>query len=277
MWRAQLVVTAAEELQQVLEKLSRRGGLDVVLQLASRRCGGEAERTGLCRRGAETWCPPPAAGDSNRNGTCAPASRCAQLAGRLRAIDLRIQRLLLAGRGMQDGGNARDQFRGGVSRVGDGENFVGAGSAGLDQVRDTTSEDRGLAGAGAGDHQHGAMNVLDSLLLLAGRDEFIGGCGHCNSGRARRKSEYSIMRQEGGHDKGKGPEVANSAYGIVILRRVSARRRICGSSRGQDSSLPADSRSFDSGARRRRAYAQDDNSMRDGRPLCGQAVWDQLI
>ena len=59
-----------------------------------------------------------------------------------------------------------NQLGGGVARVGDGEDFVGSRGFALDEVGDAARENGCLAGAGAGDDQHGAVNVLDGAALV---------------------------------------------------------------------------------------------------------------
>ena len=64
-------------------------------------------------------------------------------------------------------------FGGGVVGVGERKNFVRAGVALANQVGDALREDGSLAGAGAGNHQHRSMNVLDGLPLAFVGDEFF--------------------------------------------------------------------------------------------------------
>ena len=55
---------------------------------------------------------------------------------------------------------------GGLVGEGDGEDGVGADAALLDEVGDAVSDDARLAGAGAGEQQHGAVDGLNAFLLL---------------------------------------------------------------------------------------------------------------
>ena len=59
-----------------------------------------------------------------------------------------------------------------VDSVGEGENLVGAGMALLNELLDAVSKDRSLSGAGAGDHEHRPMDVLDGLFLVVIRNEW---------------------------------------------------------------------------------------------------------
>jgi len=49
---------------------------------------------------------------------------------------------------------------------GDGEDAVGTGAGGLDQVGDAVRDDAGLARASAGDDQQGAFDMPDRGLLI---------------------------------------------------------------------------------------------------------------
>ena len=58
-------------------------------------------------------------------------------------------------------------FARGLVGEGDAEDVAGRDAA-LDQVRDAKGDDPGLAGAGAGQNQHRAVNGLDGLSSAAG-------------------------------------------------------------------------------------------------------------
>ncbi len=62
-------------------------------------------------------------------------------------------------------------FCGCVVGVCEGENFVGPGIAGLDELSDSADQDGGLAGASAGDDQQRSVQVLDGLTLAVVRLE----------------------------------------------------------------------------------------------------------
>ncbi len=61
--------------------------------------------------------------------------------------------------------HAGHHFRGGIVGIGERNNFVRAGVTFADEIGHALREDGGLPGAGAGDHQHRAINVSDGLLL----------------------------------------------------------------------------------------------------------------
>ena len=56
-------------------------------------------------------------------------------------------------------------FVGGIDGVGERENLVRLGVALADQAFDAVGQDRSLAGAGAGDHQHGSVDMFDGFAL----------------------------------------------------------------------------------------------------------------
>ena len=87
-------------------------------------------------------------------------------------IHLGIEGLLVLFR-IENGGNAVNQFGGGVACVGDGEDFFRLGSFALDEVRDAAGQHGGLAGTGAGNYQHRTMHVFDGLALLIGGNEMV--------------------------------------------------------------------------------------------------------
>src|SRR5882724_2554988 len=62
-------------------------------------------------------------------------------------------------------------FLSGVLGVSDGKNLVGPGVALADQAGDALSEDSRLPRTRAGDHQHGAVNVLNRFALTIVRFE----------------------------------------------------------------------------------------------------------
>src|ERR1039458_9366042 len=68
--------------------------------------------------------------------------------------------------------NASQHFCGGVVGIGERKNFVRAGMTFADEVGHALREDGGLPRAGAGDHQHRAMNVSDGLPLAFIGDDF---------------------------------------------------------------------------------------------------------
>ena len=73
---------------------------------------------------------------------------------------------------------------------GDGEDFGGPRPAQAQDVRDAGGEDAGLAGSGAGQHQHRAVQRLDRELLLGvqpGEIRGAGPCGHRTRGNAARR------------------------------------------------------------------------------------------
>ena len=147
--RAQLVVTAAEELQQVLEKFSRRRRLDVVLQLHLADAAAQqdeqvlvVEQRELCARIVQQLVAVAVEGVRLQ-------AVGEQLLRGLGAIQLGIERGLLIEIGVENGRDAANQLGGGVARVGDGEDFVGPRGFGLDEVRDAAREDGRLAGAGS--------------------------------------------------------------------------------------------------------------------------------
>lgn len=83
---------------------------------------------------------------------------------------------------MKLGSDALTHFGSGVVRVGEGKNFVGASMVFANEAHDALDKDRGLAGTGAGDYQHGPVNVLDGLALplvgLEGTHGWRGFRGH---------------------------------------------------------------------------------------------------
>ena len=62
--------------------------------------------------------------------------------------------------------DALGHLLGGLVGEGDGEDGVGGDAALFDEVRDAMRDDAGLAGAGAGEQQHGAVDGLDAFALL---------------------------------------------------------------------------------------------------------------
>ena len=54
----------------------------------------------------------------------------------------------------------------GIDRVRQRKNLIGTSMALADQMSNPLDQYRGLAGTGARQHQHRAMNVLDRLTLL---------------------------------------------------------------------------------------------------------------
>ena len=62
----------------------------------------------------------------------------------------------------------------GIDRVRQRKNLIGASMALANQMSNPLDQHRGLAGTGARQHQHRAMNVLDRLTLLGIRLEGVG-------------------------------------------------------------------------------------------------------
>ena len=168
---AQLIVTTAEELQQIFQELSRSGSLDVVLQLHVADAAAQQDEQVFVveelKLGARVLQKSIAVGMKGVRLQTAGE----QLLGSLGTLQLRIKRRLLVEIRVQDGRHAMNQLGGGVARVGDGEDFVGTRGFSLDEVGDAARQHRGLAGSGAGDNQHGAVDVLDGLALLGGRSK----------------------------------------------------------------------------------------------------------
>src|SRR5262249_21820542 len=82
--------------------------------------------------------------------------------------------------------NPRLQFGGGVFGESNGQNLVRARVALFDEPGDAFYQHRGLARAGASQHQHGSRGVLDRRPLSRIRDEFV-----------RHRILLCIMRKEG--------------------------------------------------------------------------------
>ena len=116
-----------------------------------------------------------------------------QLARRFGLVHLGIERRLIFAR-IQNCSDTINQLRGGVAGVGDGQDFVGAGGFALDEVSNAPRQHRGLAGPGAGDHQHRTMDVLDSLTLLVGGYEMgMAVARHWASMQTKKKRRHYII------------------------------------------------------------------------------------
>ena len=62
--------------------------------------------------------------------------------------------------------DALGHLLGGLVGEGDGEDGVGRDAALLNEIGDAVGDDAGLAGAGAGEEEHGAIDGEDALALL---------------------------------------------------------------------------------------------------------------
>ena len=85
----------------------------------------------------------------------------------------RTQKLWKVARvGLRERGVAEDFFDalghllGGLVGEGDGEDGVGRDAALLNEIGDAVGDDAGLAGAGAGEQEHGAIDGEDAFALL---------------------------------------------------------------------------------------------------------------
>jgi hypothetical protein len=82
----------------------------------------------------------------------------------------KIKAVVVNGRGMyfsgtDDCAHSVAQFNGRILGIRKGEYFFRLRVTFIDQAGDAVDEDRSLARAGAGDHQHGSTDVLDSFAL----------------------------------------------------------------------------------------------------------------
>ena len=62
--------------------------------------------------------------------------------------------------------DALGHLAGGLVGEGDGEDGVGGNAALFNEIGDAVGDDARLAGAGAGEQQHGAIDGLDAFALL---------------------------------------------------------------------------------------------------------------
>src|SRR5262249_47592503 len=89
------------------------------------------------------------------------------------------------------------QFGGGVLSEGDGQDFVRPGVALLDQPGDAFHQHRSFSGAGAGQHQHRPMRMLDSLALLRVGDDLGGHRRSLHYAKIRRKWQWGNAADPG--------------------------------------------------------------------------------
>ena len=66
----------------------------------------------------------------------------------------------------EDGGDAAAHLLRGLVGEGDGEDLAGRGAAGEEDVGESCGQHAGFAGAGAGQHQEGAVDRLDGFALF---------------------------------------------------------------------------------------------------------------
>src|SRR5919109_461659 len=82
---------------------------------------------------------------------------------------------------MKFGANAVTHFAGGVIGVSESEDLVRASVILVNQVRNATSEDRGLSGTSARDDQQRSVHMLNGLKLVLVRNKR---CGRRNGARS---------------------------------------------------------------------------------------------
>ncbi len=78
---------------------------------------------------------------------------------------------------LQDGADALAHLAGGLVGEGDGEDLAGEGAVGEQDMGEAGGEHARLAGAGSGQHQHGAVDALDGLALLGVQADQVFGHG----------------------------------------------------------------------------------------------------
>ena len=140
--RDQFVVTAADKIEQIVQKLADVGGADVVLEMQFANAAAKVDPEIFVVEDAEVF---------------------------VDALE-QFEAVVVKGRGVyfpaaNQLADAVTHLAGGVDGIGQREDLVRLGMTFVDQALDTVGQDRGLAGARAGDHQHRSVNVLDGFSL----------------------------------------------------------------------------------------------------------------
>ena len=180
---------------------------------------------------------------------------------------------------LEFGAHARLHFLGGILGVGERQNFIGPGMAFADQVRDALDQDGGLAGAGAGHHQHRAMHVLDGFPLAFVGDD-LRRSGH---GDRTHLPEHIRGLWNGDHSCGasladqsappRGQHDSNPACPSTAVRRARARwqrsprSRLAGSCRPSEAAIHPDSRNHCSSSSVHPPSGPTASTASDGRRL----------
>ena len=139
-------MTTAEKFQQVAQKFAQIGGANEVLewQLADAAAQQHPQIFIIERRKASAGAPQQAEAISMKGRGAQPVSRVWS----------------------KDAQNSLSQFVGRVIAISDGENFFQLGQAAPNEPRNALHQHRGLAGTGAGAHQHGSALVPNGLELF---------------------------------------------------------------------------------------------------------------
>ena len=157
--RDQFIVTAADEIQQVVQELGNIGGADVMFQAQFADAAAQVDPEILVVEDAEIF------------------------------VDAlkQVKAVVVEGGGIhlfaaEKFADAVAHFVGRISRVSKGEDLVGVGVALAHQTLDAVSENRSLACAGARNHEHGSVDVLDGFALA-----LVGNKGRRAANRFRRR------------------------------------------------------------------------------------------
>jgi hypothetical protein len=147
----QFVLASAHEVGQIVEELADIGGADEELQIQFANAPAEVHpKIGIFKQ-----------------------------AKMLAMADKKFVAVGVEGLGLELGkvgtaelqADAFSHFLGGVLGVSNGQDFFRTNPFITNQSRNATDEDRGLAGTGTGNHQHGPVNMLNRLTLAVIRKE----------------------------------------------------------------------------------------------------------
>src|ERR1700687_5148726 len=148
----QFILATTHEIKQAIEELPDVGGAHKVLEAQIANTAPQIHPEIPLIEDAKKSVPP-------MQQSVTPRMKCAGL----EPVDIGAFQFLP---------HARHHFRSGVVALTKRKNFVGARVTFADQISHALREDSGLPRAGAGDHQHRAMNVSDGLLLAFIVDDF---------------------------------------------------------------------------------------------------------